>query len=138
MTAWNDALTVAGNDGLYNAYGDYFNDLRDAGMGRIPHTSDYRVQVQAGPAKVYYLTKPGDYGGIALHQLAGATVVHSKYLLIEGGYDGVADQQLVFTGSHTYTLSALQQNDEALLKYDDPQVYDAYRSDFWRLRDHAG
>ncbi len=222
MTAWNDALTVAGNATLFNAYASYFGDLRDAGAGTIPQTLNYPVAVQAGPAKVYFFPRNGTdsddvivnildavddpvgtnkichgnsagygtpdgrtiirvamhqitrievakklweldndgcyvdivyakldvngttvsdqlhkataYGGIALTQVSGTSVVHSKYMIIEGAYNGVPNQEMVFTGSHTYTISALHSNDEALLKYVDPTIYTAYRSDFWRIR----
>lgn len=90
-----------------------------------------------------------EYGGVALHRLEneredetkipGNTATHSKYLLVEGTYNGKANQKIVFTGSRTYTNSALTHNDEALLKWDDSTVaptehqatvYDAYRQNF--------
>ncbi|MFF8973030.1 phospholipase D-like domain-containing protein [Streptomyces sp. NPDC014995] len=83
------------------------------------------------------LTTPTAYGGIALHRLnadVDGTSSHTKYLLVEGTYNGVADQKIVWTGSHTYTRSALVGNDEALLKYHDSTVYDAYRLNFWHQR----
>ncbi|MEV5169798.1 phospholipase D-like domain-containing protein [Streptomyces flaveolus] len=54
--------------------------------------------------------------------------VHSKYLLIQGTYDGVANRKLVWTGSHNYTYSALRANDETLLKIDNSAVYDQYKA----------
>ncbi|MFE6225303.1 phospholipase D-like domain-containing protein [Streptomyces sp. NPDC057854] len=87
----------------------------------------------------------GTYNGVALHQLykdkdkAVGTTSHTKYMIIEGAYKGVPDQKIVFTGSHTYTKSALIGNDEALLKWDDstvgttthtPSVFEAYRENF--------
>lgn len=96
----------------------------------------------AGTAIADQLSKPTRFGGIALHRLddaddgdgdpttRNATATHSKYLLIDGTYLGNADQKIVFTGSHPYTKSALTTNDEALLKYDDAAVHDAYRENF--------
>ncbi|MFF4833024.1 phospholipase D-like domain-containing protein [Streptomyces sp. NPDC001315] len=222
-TAWNDAMVVTGNTTLYQAYADYFDDLRAAGSGEIPQVADYPVETQAGVAKLYLfpratsdpilnilntvddpvgdnavchgnsagfgtsdgrtvirvamhqitrvavakklweldnagcyvdvvyrlldesasgavvaqLAAPTAYGGIALHKLdedSDGTSTHSKYLLIEGTYKGVPDQKIVFTGSHTYTVRALQGNDEALLKYADATVHDAYRLNFWHQR----
>ncbi|MFF8831876.1 phospholipase D-like domain-containing protein [Streptomyces sp. NPDC015131] len=87
--------------------------------------------------------------GVTLHQLNSdtwsdtLTSTHSKYALVEGTYNGKADQKIVFTGSHPYTKSALTTNDEALLKWDDsaagdvphtPSVYDSYRYNFWAQR----
>ncbi|MEU7015620.1 phospholipase D-like domain-containing protein [Streptomyces sp. NPDC046385] len=54
--------------------------------------------------------------------------LHSKYLLIEGVYDGVAGRKLVWTGSHNYTYPALRANDETLLKIDDPALYAQFKA----------
>ncbi|WP_235033041.1 phospholipase D-like domain-containing protein [Streptomyces sp. WAC05374] len=87
--------------------------------------------------------------GVTLHQLHSEErsetlkSTHSKYLLIEGTYNGKIDQKIVFTGSHPYTKSALTTNDEALLKWDDSavgdvshtaSVYTSYRYNFWAQR----
>ncbi|WP_328540287.1 phospholipase D-like domain-containing protein [Streptomyces sp. NBC_00344] len=55
--------------------------------------------------------------------------MHSKYLLIDGMYDGTANK-LVWTGSHNYSGPSLRENDEALLKVDDSAYHDAYVSNF--------
>ena len=59
---------------------------------------------------------------VQCHEDRGAGVpkagLHSKYLLVEGVYDGKAGRKLVFTGSHNYTYPALRANDETLLKID--------------------
>ncbi|MFH9613877.1 phospholipase D-like domain-containing protein [Streptomyces pratensis] len=57
------------------------------------------------------------------------SVIHSKYLLIDGKYDGVVNK-LVWTGSHNYSGPALRENDEALLKIDDSTYHDAYVANF--------
>ncbi len=74
-----------------------------------------------------------------MNQLSGAghKVVHDKYMIVEGTYNGQKDQKLVFTGSHTYVESALRSNDESILKYDNAAIYDAYRSQFFTVRDAA-
>ncbi|MGW6416403.1 phospholipase D-like domain-containing protein [Streptomyces sp. NPDC055055] len=85
-----------------------------------------------------WLTRPvTGKGRILLHQLdndgRGGTDSHTKYLLIEGTYLGGVDKKIVFTGSHTYTVTALRYNDEALLKYEDNQdtsVFAAYVRNF--------
>ncbi|MFJ9829637.1 phospholipase D-like domain-containing protein [Streptomyces sp. NPDC101160] len=59
--------------------------------------------------------------------------LHSKYLLVEGTYAGVAGKKLVFTGSHNYTYPALRSGDETLLKIDDPALYDLYRANHDQL-----
>ncbi|MEU8539930.1 phospholipase D-like domain-containing protein [Streptomyces sp. NPDC048717] len=59
--------------------------------------------------------------------------LHSKYLLVEGVYDGVSGRKLVWTGSHNYTYPALRANDETLLKIDVPALYDQFRANHDRL-----
>lgn len=227
---WNDAMTVAGNKELFDAYTKYFDDQAAAAAGQRPQVDDYPYDVQAGKAKVYFfpradtdvivnilktvapagtenpcggntprsatspgfgtsdgrtririaqghitrpevaeqlwaladagchvdivyrkldnwplsqtartrvadwLTRPTAKGRIVLHQLhndeRGGTGSHTKYLLIEGTYHGGVNKKIVFTGSHTYTLTALRYNDETLLKYEDPAVFDAYLANF--------
>ncbi|MEV4426531.1 phospholipase D-like domain-containing protein [Streptomyces sp. R-07] len=225
---WNDALTVADNKTLFDAYGAYFTDQAAAAIGQTPQVADYAHDTQAGMAKVYFfpratsdtvvnilktvapagtatpcqgngpgfgttdgrtkiriaqghitrtevarqlwelaqagchveivyrsldnwptdgvptsqvanwLTKPTTgKGRIVLHQLdndgRGGTDSHTKYLLIEGTYLNGVNKKIVFTGSHTYTETALRYNDEALLKYEDNQdtsVFDAYLRNF--------
>jgi HKD family nuclease len=63
--------------------------------------------------------------------------VHSKYLLINGTYDGRPDRKLVFTGSHNYTYPALRANDEALLKIDNAAIYEQYRANHDRLMQYC-
>lgn len=54
--------------------------------------------------------------------------LHSKYLLINGTYDGTANKKLVWTGSHNYTYPSLRANDETLLKIDDAALYDQFKA----------
>ena len=229
---WNDALTVADNAVLFDAYTQYFNDQAAAAVGQTPQVADYAHDTQAGKAKVYFfpratidpvvnilatvapvatadscggnspgygttdgrtririaqghitrtdvakklwelanagcqieivyrsldnwstddkpmgqvanwLTKPvTGKGRITLHQLdndrRGGSDSHTKYLLIEGTYYGGANKKIVFTGSHTYTQTALRYNDETLLKYEDAAVFDAYVQNFEAQRTAA-
>ncbi|ATL27732.1 phospholipase D-like domain-containing protein [Streptomyces formicae] len=60
-------------------------------------------------------------------------IVHSKYLLVDGMYDGKRNK-LSFTGSQNYTAPALRENDEAIVKVDDDSVHDTYRAHFDRTR----
>ncbi|MFE6038974.1 phospholipase D-like domain-containing protein [Streptomyces sp. NPDC056452] len=63
-------------------------------------------------------------------------IIHSKYLLIDGKYDGAVNK-VVWTGSHNYSGPALRENDEALLKIDDSAVHDAYLANFTSIKSHA-
>ncbi|MCF3122899.1 hypothetical protein IPZ68_24790 [Streptomyces arenae] len=60
-------------------------------------------------------------------------IIHSKYVLIDGVYDGKRNK-LSFTGSQNYTGPALRENDEAIVKIDDDSVHDTYRAHFDRTR----
>jgi len=51
---WNNAVTLAGNTGLYNAYVDYFNDL----AAKVKN-SDYYTTIGSGNAKVYFFPRAG-------------------------------------------------------------------------------
>jgi phosphatidylserine/phosphatidylglycerophosphate/cardiolipin synthase-like enzyme len=60
--------------------------------------------------------------------------IHSKYLLVEGSYDGDHDARRVFTGSHNYNETSLRRNDETLLRLNDRDVYRQYVANFDRMR----
>ncbi|MGW2748354.1 hypothetical protein [Streptomyces sp. NPDC001450] len=99
----------------------------------------YRGLDTNGSAVLDRLTRSTKFGGIALHRLtdtgaAGNTATHSRYLLVEVGHKGLPNQKIVWTGSHPHTVMGLTSNDEALLKYDDPAIHDAYRSNSWARR----
>jgi phosphatidylserine/phosphatidylglycerophosphate/cardiolipin synthase-like enzyme len=51
---WNNAVTLAGNTGLYNAYVDYFNDLAAKAKN-----SNYYTTIGSGNAKVYFFPRAG-------------------------------------------------------------------------------
>lgn len=61
------------------------------------------------------------------------SVVHSKYLLIDGKYSGSVNK-VVWTGSHNYSGPALRENDEALLKIDSTTVHDQYVTNFTAVK----
>ncbi|MEV0620599.1 phospholipase D-like domain-containing protein [Nonomuraea sp. NPDC050404] len=60
--------------------------------------------------------------------------IHSKYLLIEGSYDGDRDAHVVLTGSHNYNETSLRRNDETLLRLKDRNIYRQYVANFDRMR----
>ncbi|MER5887546.1 phospholipase D-like domain-containing protein [Streptomyces sp. NPDC001941] len=63
--------------------------------------------------------------------------LHSKYVLVNGTYDGVAGKKLVWTGSHNDTYPALRANDETLLKIDSAAVYDQFKANHDRLMSYC-
>ena len=70
---------------------------------------------------------------------SGPWGLHSKYLLIDAPYadSGSRHRTLVFTGSHNYTGGALTDNDENMLRVEDPAVFNAFIADWVRVRDAA-
>jgi phosphatidylserine/phosphatidylglycerophosphate/cardiolipin synthase-like enzyme len=205
-THWNNALTLVGNDDLYQAYTSYFDDLsaerRNEDYYRVVQTAMAPGSVVAhffpraggdsSTDTILELLAPVEGGkhteirvgmsewdayriGIAqrLCELAdsGASVrvvrgvmddavsgvlrsaprvemralddvrrppgrIHSKYMLIGGKYADIADARIVITGSHNYTQTSLRRNDETLLRFDLPPIYEQYLSNFsamWRV-----
>ncbi|MEV6106183.1 phospholipase D-like domain-containing protein [Streptomyces sp. NPDC051940] len=63
--------------------------------------------------------------------------LHSKYFLVDGTYNGTANRQLVFTGSHNYSYPALRANDETLLKIENSTLYAQYKANHDRLMSYC-
>jgi phosphatidylserine/phosphatidylglycerophosphate/cardiolipin synthase-like enzyme len=56
--------------------------------------------------------------------------VHSKYMLYTGHYNETAHRSIVFTGSHNVSGAALRDNDEILIKVENPAISAAYAQNF--------
>ncbi|MBK8446622.1 MAG: hypothetical protein IPL41_08075 [Micropruina sp.] len=99
----------------------------------------YRSQSAAVVATLQVpLTNPG--GRIRLFVAGPATaaqpkrrLIHSKHLLIEGGYAGRKNTKVVFTGSHNFSYGSLRDNDETLLRVTSASIHDQYRANFQRI-----
>lgn len=64
--------------------------------------------------------------------------LHSKYLVYRAFHaDEDREVSVVWTGSHNFTRSALFENDEALLRIEDDDLFDAFRDNWWFMRDRA-
>ncbi|WP_308287357.1 phospholipase D-like domain-containing protein [Actinomadura parmotrematis] len=88
------------------------------------------VSGSLGESAVKKLTGSAVHGGPEVHYFPGSGVqAHSKYLLIDGSYQG-RKRKLVYTGSHSYTTEALRYNDESMLTIDDRATFDAYAANF--------
>jgi phosphatidylserine/phosphatidylglycerophosphate/cardiolipin synthase-like enzyme len=70
------------------------------------------------------------------HPLSTPYLIHSKYLLVDGMYDG-APNKITFTGSHNYTGPSLRENDESLVKVDDDTVHQKYLDGFTQIKAKA-
>ncbi|MFT3694307.1 MAG: phospholipase D-like domain-containing protein [Kofleriaceae bacterium] len=74
---------------------------------------------------------------VALYPDQHGANIHSKYLVIDSNYttsESSGHRHLVFTGSHNYTYGALENNDEALLRVDQEDVFQAYMDNWKTMR----
>jgi phosphatidylserine/phosphatidylglycerophosphate/cardiolipin synthase-like enzyme len=102
-----------------------------------------RVQVVfdiVGPATLQDLTKTGGrHGNPEIRHLTEGgrtTYAHSKYLVIDGEYQG-KPQKVVFTGSNNYTTVGFHGHDEAMITVADPQVEAEYAANFTAVFGHG-
>ncbi|GAB3972527.1 hypothetical protein GCM10029978_049890 [Actinoallomurus acanthiterrae] len=101
-----------------------------------------RVQVvfdRIGRRAARRMTKPkGRNGGPEIRYLSenARVYAHSKYLLIDGGYEGKR-QKVVFTGSNNYTAVGFHGHDEAMITIADGALEDRYAANFDTLFGHA-
>ncbi|WP_433171744.1 phospholipase D-like domain-containing protein [Actinoallomurus sp. CA-150999] len=101
-----------------------------------------RVQVvfdRIGRRAARRMTKPnGRNGGPEIRYLSenARVYAHSKYLLIDGGYQG-KKQKVVFTGSNNYTAVGFHGHDEAMITIADGALEDQYAANFDTLFGHA-
>ena len=52
-----------------------------------------------------------------------------RYLVIDGYYNGLPNQQLLWTGSYNDTVGALRHNDESLMKiWGHPDIFSAFHT----------
>lgn len=79
------------------------------------------------------------YNGVLVRYYCGADPVwtHSKYLMVEGKYYGVADRRILWTGSANWSTNSLRQSDETVLQLEDAAVFAQYLTDFRAARDSA-
>ena len=60
--------------------------------------------------------------------------VHNKEILIDGVYQGVSNQQIVYTTSQNLTMTSLRESNEVMLRIPLPDVYVAYAGNFARIK----
>jgi phosphatidylserine/phosphatidylglycerophosphate/cardiolipin synthase-like enzyme len=72
-----------------------------------------------------YNTRP--FNGLGLY-------VHNKVILIDGTYQGVPNQKIVYATSQNLTMTSLRESNEVMLRIPIPDVYDAYRDNFKLIR----
>jgi phosphatidylserine/phosphatidylglycerophosphate/cardiolipin synthase-like enzyme len=101
-----------------------------------------RVQVvfdRIGRRAARRLTKPGGRNGnpeIRYLSENARVYAHSKYLLIDGGYEGKR-QKVVFTGSNNYTTVGFHGHDEAMITVADPVLEAKYATNFDAVFGHG-
>ncbi len=101
-----------------------------------------RVQVVfdiVGRTATGALTKKGGRHGnpeIGYLTETGGSYAHSKYLLIDGGYEG-RPQKVVLTGSNNYTTVGLHGHDEAMITVADAELEEQYVANFDAVFKHS-
>jgi phosphatidylserine/phosphatidylglycerophosphate/cardiolipin synthase-like enzyme len=63
--------------------------------------------------------------------------VHNKVILIDGTYQGVAGQKIVYATSQNLTMTSLRESNEVMLRIPIPSVYYAYRGNFEEIKTHS-
>jgi phosphatidylserine/phosphatidylglycerophosphate/cardiolipin synthase-like enzyme len=72
-----------------------------------------------------YNTRP--FNGLGLY-------VHNKVILIDGTYQGVPNQKIVYATSQNLTMTSLRESNEVMLRIPIPDVYGAYLDNFKLIR----
>ena len=60
--------------------------------------------------------------------------VHNKVILIDGTYQGVRGQKIVYATSQNLTKTSLRESNEVMLRIPIPAVYDAYSGNFEQIK----
>ena len=60
--------------------------------------------------------------------------VHNKVILIDGTYQGLPNQKIVYTTSQNLTMTSLRKSNEVMLRIPIPWVYDAYSGNFDEIK----
>ena len=60
--------------------------------------------------------------------------VHNKVILIDGTYQGVAGQKIVYATSQNLTMTSLRESNEVMLRIPNPSVYGAYLGNFNEIK----
>jgi len=63
--------------------------------------------------------------------------VHNKVILIEGTYQGVGGQQLVYATSQNLTLTSLRESNEVMLRIPNLPAYGAYLGNFQQIKSQS-
>jgi hypothetical protein len=64
--------------------------------------------------------------------------VHNKVILIDGTYQGVAGQKLVYATSQNLTLTSLRESNEVMLRIpNNPTAYPAYLNNFQQIKSQS-
>jgi phosphatidylserine/phosphatidylglycerophosphate/cardiolipin synthase-like enzyme len=63
--------------------------------------------------------------------------VHNKVILIEGVYQGLSNQKIVYTTSQNLTMTSLRKSNEVMLRIPIPSVYDDYSGNFEEIKRHS-
>ena len=68
-------------------------------------------------------------------RLSNGLYVHNKVILIDGTYQGVTNQKIVYATSQNLTLTSLRESNEVMLRIpNDPTAYPAYVNNFEQIK----
>ncbi len=105
----------------------------------VPDNDSANVSLAEESLRTLLARTSSGYNGVVVRYYCDDDPVwtHSKYLLVEGKYYGVADRELVWTGSANWSTNSLRQSDETVLQLEDSAVFAQYLTDFRATRDNA-
>jgi phosphatidylserine/phosphatidylglycerophosphate/cardiolipin synthase-like enzyme len=132
----DDARAIASRLWLLDSQGCYVDIVAtDFGKSTRDGKRGPLFDLLAGP--IQWPFQP-NYHGPEVREFSGKQCgVHEKNLLIDGFYDGEKNQKVVFTGSHNFNTKSLRDNDETILRIDDPEIHDQFKEHFFDVRDAA-
>lgn len=96
-------------------------------------------QKKGGPLRGGLLRAPtGEFHGPEVREFSTKQCgTHEKNILIDGFYAGNPNQKVVFTGSHNLNNKSPWHNDEVILRITDPDVHEAFKKHFFKVREAA-
>jgi phosphatidylserine/phosphatidylglycerophosphate/cardiolipin synthase-like enzyme len=160
--SWNNTYTTVGDKTIYDANVDNFNGATSTvrlttyfwTSARLYLAQKLSAMKRAGcTIQVIYPDGPGSqdtiYSQITSELRSGAIdtwntrpraglYVHNKVILIDGTYQGVGGQKLVYTTSQNLTLTSLRESNEVMLRIPNVQpAYNQYVANFEQIKSQS-
>lgn len=116
------------------------NHMDDEGcyVDVVVDTIDTAKGSKDGPLEALLRKPKGKYNGPEVREFYGKkNGLHSKDILVDGNFDGEANQKVVLTGTHNFTWKSARVNDETTLVIKDAKAYADYSEFFIDARKTA-